>query len=163
MAMQPTTNSTDTRSSRRHWSPFVVLVLLLLLETGSTWCFVASVPSFSSRLRSGPSARTVGCSVRKDGPDAADSEADSRRAAYLRDREAREGKLLPNRVDMEHMFGEDKCPEYIDRWGGMHRQVAMEGPTRKALEMAVDSEWASDSWTETGTPTETEGTPTVSF
>ena len=64
---------------------------------------------------------------------------------------------------MEHMFGEDKCPEYIDRWGGMHRQVAMEGPTRKALEMAVDSEWASDSWTETGTPTETEGTPTVSF
>ena len=94
--------------------------------------------------------------------DLADAEMDERRAAYLRERAAREKLLLPKRVDMETFFGEDKCPEYIARWGGMHRQSAMEGPTRKALEMAMDSEWAVDSWNDTPTSTETEGTPTPS-
>ena len=63
---------------------------------------------------------------------------------------------------VEHLFGEDTCPDYVERWGGMHRQAAMEGPTRKALEMAMDSEWATDSWADTPTPTSEPGTPTVS-
>ena len=86
----------------------------------------------------------------------------TRRAAYLRQRDARERQLLPQQVNMEGMFGEDPdaCPEYIARWGGMHRQVAMEGPTRKALEMAVDSEWCVDGWN-TETPAVTEGEVTV--
>jgi hypothetical protein len=95
--------------------------------------------------------------------EAAAEAAAARRAAYLRERDEREQRLVPKRVDMEELFGEDSdtCPEYIARWGGMHRQVAMEGPTRKALEMAVDSEWCADSWTETPTVTE-EGTVTPS-
>jgi hypothetical protein len=89
-----------------------------------------------------------------------DPDAEARRAAYMRDREVREQLLLPKRVNMEAFFNEDVCPDYIERWGGMHRQVAMEGPTRMALEMAVDSEWAVDSWTVSPTATETEGVPT---
>jgi hypothetical protein len=61
---------------------------------------------------------------------------------------------------MQLFFDNDSCPDYIERWGGMHRQVAMEGPTRMALEMAVDSEWAVDSWTVSPTATETEVVPT---
>lgn len=91
-----------------------------------------------------------------------DAQAEARRAAYLRERDAREEELMPERVDMEALFGDDTVPDYIERWGGMHRQVAMEGPTRKALEMAMDSEWAQDSWTDTPTKTESEGTPTLS-
>lgn len=112
-----------------------------------------------SRAHSGnPRMSALGSS----GEAAAESAA-ARRAAYLRERDEREQRLVPKRVDMEDLFGEDSdtCPEYIARWGGMHRQVAMEGPTRKALEMSMDSEWCTDSWTETPTVTD-EGTVTPS-
>ena len=115
--------------------------------------------------RCGPRARatrTHGASEQAGRADASDEEAAARRAAYLRDRDAREQRMLPHRVDMEHLFGEDTCPDFVERWGGMHRQAAMEGPTRKALEMAMDSEWATDSWADTPTPTSEPGTPTVS-
>ena len=115
--------------------------------------------------RCGPRARatrTHGASEPAGRADASDEEAAARRSAYLRDRDAREQRMLPHRVDIEHLFGEDTCPDFVERWGGMHRQAAMEGPTRKALEMAMDSEWATDSWADTPTPTSEPGTPTVS-
>lgn len=96
--------------------------------------------------------------------EAEEAEANERRATYLRARDAREQQLLPSRVDMTAMFEGDTCPEYIERWGGMHRQSAMEGPTRQALQMVVeDSEWCADSWESVSTPTDTfESTPTPS-
>ncbi len=121
----------------------------------------AGVPQLGRAARGRVCAARLRVQARAGTSLGGDSEAAARRAAYLREREAREQQLLPQRVDMEGLFDEDVCPDYIERWGGMHRQVAMEGPSRKALEMAVDSEWAVDAWTETTTETE-EGTPTPS-
>jgi len=134
----------------------------LLAIAQHVWAFF---PADVGMPRLGRAARGRVCAsrlrVQASTSPSGDSEAAARRAAYLREREAREQQLLPQRVDMEEFFDEDVCPDYIERWGGMHRQVAMEGPSRKALEMAVDSEWAVDAWTETPTETE-EVTPTPS-
>ena len=136
-----------------------LIILLLQTEWAASFCSSALLLP-SSPLYLHFEVRKAWCAIRNGaaGQDPAageDSEAEARRAAYLRDREAREKRLVPQQVDMEILFGDDKVPEYIERWGGMHRQVAMEGPTRMALEMAIDSEWASDSWTATPTNTET--------
>ena len=135
-----------------------LIILLLQTEWAASFCSSALLRP-SSPLYLHCEVRKTWCAIRNGaaGQDPAigeDSEAEARRAAYLRDREAREKRLVPQQVDMKILFGDDKVPEYIERWGGMHRQVAMEGPTRMALEMAIDSEWASDSWTAT-TNTET--------
>lgn len=141
-----------------------LIILLLQTEWAASFCSSALLLP-SSPLYLHFEVRKAWCAIRNGaaGQDPAageDSEAEARRAAYLRDREARERRLVPQQVDMEILFGDDKVPDYIERWGGMHRQVAMEGPTRMALEMAIDSEWASDSWTATSTPTNTE-TPSM--
>ena len=132
----------------------------LIVAGGGAWAMAPAAAGLP-RFGRAPRGRVCAARLRVQSTAGDGSEAEARRAAYLREREAREQQLLPRRVDMEAFFDEDVCPDYIERWGGMHRQVAMEGPSRKALEMAVDSEWAVDAWTETPTETE-EGTPTPS-
>jgi len=126
------------------WGGLVSLVLML--QAGRTTSFLGTAVPLGRMVPAGQPVCTrylspVLLHMSAD-VQAADGEADARRAAYARGRDAREQQLLPTRVDMAAMFEGDTCPDYIERWGGMHRQVAMEGPTRQALQMVVqDSEW----------------------
>eukprot|EP00961_Rhodomonas_salina_P131079 1764546-Rhodomonas_salina.2 len=74
--------------------------------------------------------------------DSADSEVERRRKQYLRER-AEEGANGKGESLYENK-DPDVVPEYIARWGGA--DLAQEGPTRGALELMNDSEWAQEGW-----------------